>query len=244
MDEHGAAGLCRHDEEHGEQVGGQTRPGSIGERHDRAVEERVDDIMSLVRDDKVVTFLLHLHTQPAESVGNRAEVAHRYIFNTQSVAHHGSHADERSHLDHVRQDTVVGSVKLIDPHDGEEVAGNARDVGTHPVEQMAELLNIRLTGRVVDGRGAFRHDSCHDDVGGTGDRCLVEQHVGAFESIAVNLINVAYLIEHKLRPEVLEAEEVRVEAPAPDLVASGLGYRSLAEAAEQRSVHQHGSAQL
>ena len=70
-------------------------------------------------------------------------------------------------------------MQMVNAHDGYEVAGYARDVGSHVVEQVAELLYIRFARRVIYRGRAFRHDSRHYDVGRAGDRSLIEEHVGA-----------------------------------------------------------------
>ena len=66
--------------------------------------------------------------------------------------------------------------------DGQEVGGDAADLGTHLVEQLTELLEIGLTGGIIDGGLAFGEDSSHHDVGRTSHRCLVKQHIGALQT--------------------------------------------------------------
>ena len=74
MEQHAAASLCGHHDEHAEQVGGQPGPWRISQRHDGAVNEGVDDIVLLMGYKEVVTIFLYLHTQSAEGIGYDAEV--------------------------------------------------------------------------------------------------------------------------------------------------------------------------
>ncbi len=138
---------------------------------------------------------------------------------------------------------MTGTVEMVHADDGDEVAANARDVGAHAVEQVAELLDVRLAGGVVDGGGAGGHDGGHDDVGRTRDRSLVEEHVGALQPFGLDVVDVLLIVVDELGAKVLEAEEMGVEAPPPYLVAAGLGNGCLAETAEQRPNHQHRTAQ-
>ena len=62
MKEHRAAGLGGYDDEYGEQVGGQSGPWCVGQRHDGTIDERVDDIVFLTRDEEVVTIFLDFDT--------------------------------------------------------------------------------------------------------------------------------------------------------------------------------------
>lgn len=96
-----------------------------------------------MRDDEVVAVGLHLDAQPTEGVGDGSEVAQRHVLDADAVAHHGGHTDERSHLNHVGQDTVVGAMQQVNTHDGDEVAANARNVGTHMVEHVAEFAGCK-----------------------------------------------------------------------------------------------------
>ena len=243
VEEHGATGLRGHDEQHGEQVGREAWPGSVGEGHDGAVDERLHGVVRLSRDDEVVAVGLDLDAQSAEGVGDDAEVLRRHVLDGDAVADHCSHADERAHLDHVGQDAVAGAVQRGHANDGEQVGGDARDLCSHGVEQVAELLDVGFAGGVVDGCGALGHDGSHDDVGRARDRCLVEQHVGALEPSGLNVEDVASLLAHELCPELLEAQEVGVQPAPSDLVAAGFCDDGLAEAAQQRAYGEHGAAQ-
>ena len=121
MEQHGTAGLGGHNDQHRQQVGRQARPRGVSERHDGAVDERVDDVVLLVRYIEVVAVDLNLNTEAAEGIGDDAEVVDRDVLDADAVAAHGSHADERADLNHVGQQTVVGAVQLGDTLDGQQV---------------------------------------------------------------------------------------------------------------------------
>ena len=58
--QHRAASLRGYDDEYGEQVGGQSGPRRVSQCHDGTIDERVDDIVLLMRDEEVVTLFLDL----------------------------------------------------------------------------------------------------------------------------------------------------------------------------------------
>ena len=66
-----------------------------------------------------------------------------------------------------------------DASDGEQVAADACDVGSHAVEHVAELLDVGFAGGIIDGGSPLGEYGSHNNVGRTSDRSLVEQHVGA-----------------------------------------------------------------
>ena len=243
VEEHAALRLGGHHQQHRQQVGGEAGPGGVGYRHDGAVDKRLHLIVVVIGYPQIVVLLLHLHAQPAEGVGDDAQVAHRHIVDAYAVAHHGGHADERPHLDHVGQQGVLGAVQAVCAHDGEQVGGDAAYLGSHAVEHVAELLDIGLAGGVVDGGGALGQHRRHDDVGGAGHRGLVEQHVAAPQPVGRQLEYVATLHTAQCGAQIAEAQEVGVETAASYLVAAGLGHHGAVETGQQRTYHEHAAAQ-
>ena len=206
--------------------------------------ERIDDIMRLTRNQQIVVLDLNFHSEPTECIGYDAKVFQRNVLDADAVAHHGCHADERPHLDHVGQDAVGGAMQMVDTLDGEQVGGDAADACSHAAEHLAELLQVGLAGSVVDGCGALGHNGSHKDVGRARDGGLVEQHIGPSQSPRLggrscgrDLVDVMLGHITEVCPQSLESQEMGVEAPPSNLVATGLGNDSLAHACQQRSDH-------
>ena len=72
---------------------------------------------------------------------------------------------------------------------------------------------------------------------------LVEQHIAAFQFLRLDVVDIAFIVYHQFGTEILEPKKVRVEPPSANLVASGFGYCSPAEASEQRSHEQDAASQ-
>ena len=194
-------------------------------------------------DVEVVVALLDRHAESAEGIGNDAQVAARHVFDRDAVAHHRTDADERADLDHIGQDAVLGAVELGRAHHRKAVGGDARDVGAHAVEQVAELLEIGFAGGVVDGGGAFGQDGSHQDIGRAGHRGFVEQHVGAMQFFGFDLEEFVVVVHTETRTEFLQTEKVRVESASADLVAAGFTDECATEASYERADGENRTAQ-
>src|SRR6201999_3979160 len=116
--------------------------------------------------------------------------------------------------------------------------------GTHPGEHLAKLLDIRLAGGIVDGRSPLRHDGRHDDIGRAGDGWLVQQKMTALQPRSFEMKKTFVRMIVKYHAQLFKADDMRVQSPPPDLVASGLGYIGLAVTRQHRAGHHHRSPQF
>ena len=146
-------------------------------------------------------------------------------------------------VSHVRQDGMLRPMEGFHAVDGEEVRGDALNLRPHAVQQVAELLHVRLARGVVDDRAPLGQHRGHDDVGRARHRSLVQQHVGAPQAFGLNLVSVAVGVVVEVGAQLLDADEVRVQPPAANLVASGFGDDGAPEAGHQRPCQHHRAAQ-
>src|SRR5687768_1867276 len=96
--------------------------------------------------------------------------------------------------------------------DCDEVGTDTADLCAHSVKHKAKLLQVRFTCGVVDGRRPLSQNRCHDDVGRTCNRGLVEQHVTSFQVRTVYCEKVLSRIEVEFRPKLLKSKEVSVKS--------------------------------
>ena len=61
--------------------------------------------------------------------------------------------------------------------------------------------------------------------------------------LCLNAVDVVFIVVYEVGSEIFETQEMRVETATSNLVATGLCYRGLAEATQQRTDHQHGATQ-
>ena len=98
---------------------------------------------------------------------------------------------------------------------------------------------MRLAGRIAEGGGAAGRHRGHQRVFGGRDARLVQKDVGAGEPLGLDLVGGA---DRHRGAELLQGQEVRVDAAPPDDVAPRWGQAHAPEAGEHRAREQDGGA--
>ena len=96
--------------------------------------------------------------------------------------------DEARDLDVVRADPVLASAELVDACDVEDVRADALDLRAERDEEAAEILDVRLAGRVPEHGLALGEDGGHDRVLRPHDGRLVEVHARAAQPVGGELV--------------------------------------------------------
>ena len=81
-------------------------------------------------------------------------------------------------------------MKRCDAFDGQQVRADACNACTHLAKHAAKLLDVGFAGSIVDGRNALSQHSRHDDVCRASHRGFVQEHIGAFESFSLHVIEM------------------------------------------------------
>jgi len=243
MDEHGTFGLGGDDEQNAQQVGRETRPRGVGDGHGAAVHEGLHLVVLVLGDVDVVANALDGDADASEGLGNDAEVFVADILDGDVAAGHSGHTDEGADFNHVGQDGVVGAMQFGDALDGEQVGTDAGNLGAHCVEHSAELLNVGFASGVIDGGDALGEHSGHDDVGGAGHTGFVEEHVGALQFVGIDFIHAILDAVVEFGTELLNTDEVGVESPTSNLVASRFCHAGFVEAGEERTEGEDAASQ-
>ena len=148
---------------------------------------------------------------------------------------HGGQPHPRSHVEHVGQDAVAASMQAFHPADGQQVGPDAGYIGSHRDQHSAQLLHVRFARSVVDRGRAFRQDGGHHDVGRSGNRSLVQEHVSAFQTGSFDGIKLGIGVVVELRTQSDESVEMRIHSPAAYLVPARFGNVPPAETRQERS---------
>ena len=112
---------------------------------------------------------------------------------------------------------------------------DAVDVGAHRDEEVAQVDDLGLAGRVVDRRGPLGVHRRHQHVLGGADAREVERDVGAVQAIGERL-EVA-VAELERRAHRLEPGHVHVDRPGAEVVAAGQRQPHVPAPGEQRTEH-------
>ena len=203
---------------------------------------------------------LDLRDLPAEVVLHNELLARRYV---NRVVHHvdldaelGEVREDRDEVlrlaaldreraagdrgvDVLARDPPFTAAQPLDAADGEDVRTDPVDLGAERPQEAAEVLDVRLAGRVADHGLAARKDGGHDRVLGAHHARLVEEELAAREALGAELVAP---VDVDLGAELLERVDVRVEAPPSDHVASRRRERRAAVPREQRAGEQEGGA--
>ena len=200
MNQHAAFGLCRHNEHDTQQVRSEPRPGGVGYRHDGAVDKRFYLVCFLCGNVNIIASLFELDAQTAEALGDDSQILVRNILNGDFTFRHGCHTDKAANLNHIGQYGVLCAMQSVHPFDGKQVGRDTANLRSHPVEQAAKLLNVRLAGCIINSGSAFGKHGSHHDIGCSGDGSLVQQHIIALKLFGGNLVDSTLLIVAEVCP--------------------------------------------
>ena len=174
-DEHGPARLGRGDDGDRRQVGRERRPDAALDLRD-LVAEVVDD-MELLPGRDADGRLPHVQLDPELAKGgdDGDEVVGLDVLDRDLAARRGGQRGEARDLDVLRADPVRAALQLLDTVDAKDVRADPLDLRAERDEEVAQVLDVRLAGRVTDDRLALREHGGHHGVLGRHDARLVEE---------------------------------------------------------------------
>ena len=132
-------------------------------------------------------------------------------------------------------DAPRAAAELRHSLDAKHVRLDPLDLRAERDEEAAEVLDVRLAGRIPDHRLALGEHGRHDDVLRGHHARLVEEDGLAAKPGRAHLVAP---VDRDLCAELREPVNVRIEAPAPDHVAAGRRHGDPAEASKERTGEQ------
>src|SRR6202022_3906961 len=121
-------------------------------------------------------------------------------------------------LDVVGDHAMRGATQIGDALDLQHVGTDPVDPGPHLAEEHREVDDVRLAGRVVDGRDAVRGGGGHHQVLGPGDGRHVEKDGGAFQPVGARHVLAA--LELNTGAHQAQPDEVLLDATHADVVTA------------------------
>ena len=150
--------------------------------------------MFLLRNIDVVTYLLKPDTKTAETIRNNAKIVIRNILYRNLTPCHGGHSNKATNLNHVRKYCMRTTFQFLYPLNSKQIRCNTRYFCPHTVKHLAQLLQIRLAGSIINSCHSFCKHGSHDYIGSTCHRSLIKQHICSFQLISRECINAAFCI--------------------------------------------------
>ncbi len=130
------------------------------------------------------------------------------------------------------------AAQVGDALDLEHIGADPVDPGPHLAQEHRQVDDMRLAGRVMDGRDAVRGDGGHHQVLGPGHGRHVEVDGGALQAVRARHVLTALQLDagaHQAQPD-----EMLLDAAHPDVVTTGLGHSGLTAPCQQRAHQEEG----
>src|SRR5690606_32753669 len=109
VNEYRSARLRSNDKYNAEQVRGKARPGRVGDRQNRAVDERLDFVSFLRGNVYIIATELQFYPESTEDIGNNAEHVDAAVPDRDLRLRHRCKPYKASDFDHVGEEGVFGS---------------------------------------------------------------------------------------------------------------------------------------
>ena len=101
------------------------------------------------------------------------------------------------------------------------------------------MQDIGLAGGVENHRLALGEHCGHDDIGGARHGSLVQKHIASLQPASFHHIGMECGIVIYLGTKMFETNEVCVQFPAADFVASRLGNNRIPDTRQERAGKHH-----
>src|SRR3990170_188183 len=176
----------------------------------------------------------------SQLVDQGVQVLRRRALDADLAARRRRREGEEARLQPVRYDAMAHAAQLGDAIDRQHAAAGALDLRPHVVEHGDDVDDLRLRGRVDQGRLALSQHGGEDGVHRSHDAGVVEEEAGAAQARLLRRPLGAILLAVALDAgaEAAEALDVGVERPHADDVAARRAAGRLAEATEERPHHE------
>jgi hypothetical protein len=209
------------------QVGWERGPRAVLDLRDVATEIVLHDELLPRRHVDARVTQLEPDAEPRERRQDRGQVSDLDFLDRHPAAGDRREPDERGDLDVVGADAPLASAQRVDAVDAKDVRLDPFDVRAERDEEAAQVLHVRLAGRVADHGLARCEHGGHDGVLRRHDARLVEEDVVAAQPVGRAHLEAA--AELDFRAELSERVDVRIEAAAADDVAARRRNRDRAE---------------
>src|SRR5688572_18678016 len=142
MNEHGSFCLRCNNENDTDQVRREARPWCIRYSQDRAVNKSIQFISFLGGNVNIITPEFHFYSKPFKGIWNNAQHIDAAVLDGDLGLCHRCQSDKASDLNHIGKKCMVGTTKLVNSLDRQQVRPDATDLSTHAIQHEAKLLKI------------------------------------------------------------------------------------------------------
>ena len=113
--------------------------------------------------------------------------------------------------------------------------------GSHSIEHIGKVLDLRFTGGVFNHRFAFGRNRAHHGIFRSSDTWKIECDIGAVQTVGSGCLDIA-VVCFKMNPERLHADHMHVDFAGPQIAAARHSNASFAETSHERTENGNGSS--
>ena len=136
-----------------------------------------------------------------------------YIAHGSCCCHH-----KGSGFDLIRDDGVLCTMKLLNALDTDDISTCALYIGSHTVEEVGNINDVRFLSRVLDDGLTLCHSSCHHDVDGGSYADNIEVDVTSDKLISFGINDV---LNVDLSTKRCKSLDMLVNRTKPDMASAG-----------------------
>src|SRR6185437_7171984 len=166
------------------------------------------------------------------------EVVRTRVLDPHVAARDGAGDQVSAALYSIGQDVVRGAAEPLDALDHDLVGAGALDLRTHRDQELCEIDDFRLTGRVLDDGLALRERGRHHQVLGARDRHGIEHETRAPQPAGARPDVTAF--DRDIGAQRLQPRNVYVDGPRTDRAAAGQRYVGPSVAGHEGAEHEDG----
>ena len=133
-------------------------------------------------------------------------------------------------------------MQLLHAADADDVRASATHARAHGVEEVGQIHDVGLLGRIVDDRGAHSLGCSQHHVDGAANRDAVKKDIAADQLISLGVYHAAAVFD--VSPQSGKALEMLVKGTAADGASAGIAHFGPRAAAQQCAPQIVAGAQL
>ena len=205
-------------------------------------------LQRILADNAYLINILLNHGTCLTQLGNqRLLVLRQNIFHNNITAGHSSSNHISACLNTVRNNSIVCAVQLLYTLNADSIGTGAADFGTHLVQIVGQIDNLRFLGSIFQNSSTLSKRSCHHNIFGSTYAREIKINAGTLQSLRSTCFNIAMSLLD-FYTQSLKALEMNINRTGADSAAAGHRNTRFTDTRQQRSHYQkgrtHGAHQL
>ena len=117
-------------------------------------------------------------------------------------------------LNLIRNDRIFRLVQFLNTGNTDHVSSGSADIGSHPVQEICHINDMRLFRCILDDRLSLCHSCCHHDIDGGSYGNLIHINMGTTKAVCLRCYQT--MVNVNLRTHGTESFQMQVDRTASD----------------------------